>query len=664
MALAKRAIRLKKAVRSVHFWLILAILAVLSVLHYAEYLGIASTSAPSAHFGLTRHALDRILFLIPIIYAGYIFGLRAGLATCFVVLLLVLPRALYISPGPPDALLESAGVLLGGALACFWFKAQLRAKEQSQQVTQVTTELETVQQDLQSHIRLSRSNEKRLATLNAISGMLSRSLELGQVLRDALDMVMEVMEVEAALIFSLDKEAQELRLVAYEGVSDRFALDVDRIKLGEGFNGLVAQTGQPLLVEDASHDPRLTRQMVRREKIQAQLIVPLRARGLVTGTLCVMNRRPRQFLAEEVELLTAIGSQIGIAVENADLYQKQLAIAAQYRDIFENASDAIWVHDLEGNILTANDACRKLTGYAPEELNSMNSARLFPERDLESIRDIESKLLEGKAPDRPCEVKLVKKDGTEAIVELTTNLLMTAGQAPSFQHIARDVTEQRRMQENLHFYIQQITRAQEEERKRIARELHDETAQQLIALSHQLEDFTRNNERLSPDDIQLIKGWRDRLRDTLQGVRLFSRDLRPPMLDDLGLLPALEWLASDMAEQSGIAMEVKALGGERRLPAEVELVLFRIAQEALRNVLRHSQATRAEVIVEFDEGKARITVSDNGKGFDPSQTLGDLSKAGKLGLAGMQERAQLLGGALTVQSESGSGTTVTVVVPV
>ena len=211
--------------------------------------------------------------------------------------------------------------------------------------------------------------------------------------------------------------------------------------------------------------------------------------------------------------------------------------------------------------------------------------------------------------------------------------------------------------------LSKVLNAQEEERKRLARELHDETAQQLIALSHQLEDFTRNTERLSPDEIELLKSWRERLKDTLQGVRLFSRDLRPPMLDDLGLIPALEWLVANTRESSKVAVSIKVVGTEQRLPAEVELVLFRIAQEALRNMLRHSQATRAEATLEFDEEKVTMTVSDNGKGFELPRTIGDFARTGKLGLAGMQERARLLNGTITVQSEPGKGTTVTVVVP-
>jgi len=135
-------------------------------------------------------------------------------------------------------------------------------------------------------------------------------------------------------------------------------------------------------------------------------------------------------------------------------------------------------------------------------------------------------------------------------------------------------------------------------------------------------------------------------------------------LDDLGLLPALEWLTSDLTEHFGIAVEMTARGSVRRFPPEIELVLFRIAQEALRNVWKHSGTSRAWVTVEFGDDKAVLTVKDEGKGFKLPERMEDITVAGKLGLAGMQERAQLIGGRLTLQSVPGKGTTVTLEVPV
>ena len=347
-----------------------------------------------------------------------------------------------------------------------------------------------------------------------------------------------------------------------------------------------------------------------------------------------------------------------------EVTQQELQASEQrYRELFENAYDAIWLHDLEGNIIAANEASIRLTGYGLEELHSLKATRLLSEESSEIAKAVEQRLLKGEVSGSVIEVKLIRKDKTEAIIQLATSLVSNKGEPVAFQHIARDVTEEKRLQENLRFYLQQVTRAQEEERKRISHELHDEAIQGLVVLSRQLDALASSGGGLSEDNSLLLEELRQQTSNIMQGVRRLSQDLRPAALDRLGLLPALEWLASDVAEYSGIAIKVNVLGTKRHLHEEVQLVLFRIAQEALRNVWRHSQATEAEIALEFDERKTRIIVSDNGKGFNLPKTMGDLARDGKLGLAGMQERAQLLDGTLTVQSEPGRGTTVTVVIP-
>jgi two-component system sensor histidine kinase DegS len=227
-----------------------------------------------------------------------------------------------------------------------------------------------------------------------------------------------------------------------------------------------------------------------------------------------------------------------------------------------------------------------------------------------------------------------------------------------------NITERRKAEENLRYYLQEITKAQEEERKRIARELHDSSAQNLIALLHQLDNLLTDKTKLPVSEAKALWGFYEQIRDTLQEVRRFSRDLRPSILDDLGLLPALEWVTEDLKSTYWIEVDLKVLGNERRLFPETELLLFRIVQEALRNIAKHAEATRAEVEVKFDEDKITITVSDNGKGFEPPESFGALTPTGKLGLAGMQERVQLLGGRLKLESEPGKGTKIFVEAPV
>jgi signal transduction histidine kinase len=241
---------------------------------------------------------------------------------------------------------------------------------------------------------------------------------------------------------------------------------------------------------------------------------------------------------------------------------------------------------------------------------------------------------------------------------LTTNLIVRAGEKKAFQTIARDITEAKREFDTQHVYLQEITRAQEEERKRIARELHDSTAQNLIALLHQLENFLDDKSKLPVSQAKSLWSFYERIRDILQEVRRFSRDLRPSILDDLGLMPALEWLVEETKSNYGIEASLTKTGEERRLSPEAELLFFRIVQESLANIQKHAQATKAEVKVEFAANLFSITISDNGKGFNPPENISGLLHSGKLGLAGMAERVQLLGGNIRVASDPGRGTIV------
>jgi len=625
------------------FWLIIAILVLITISHYREVVAQPSLFTDVLdNIGLNRHAFERIAYLVPIIWAGFLFGWRGAVAVSVVALACMLPRAIFISSSPKDALFETSAVFAVGNLVAFGFES----------------------------LRREREHRVRLAALNHISSVISQSLELKHILSSSIASITDVMNVDVVSIFLVDEEAGKLTLHAHRGLSESFAQSVGSLKLGEGLNGMVAQTGEPAYIKDASKGPRLTKKAVKEEGIRSQIIVPLKSKGKIMGTLSVAMRRYRQFRPDEVELLAAIGNQIGVAVENARLYEQEHKIAEQlrsseerYRELFQNAREAIWVHDMDGDIVSANAAAARLTGYEMEELCRMNVKSFLSGGSLSLAKGVRAKLLKGEPVVQPYEQKLITKEGAEAILKLTTTVVGVDGKPVGFQHIARDVTQEKRMQESLRFYLGQITMAQEEERKRIARELHDETIQALVVLARQLDDIISVSSDLSFDKRRLLENLRKQADDIMADVRRLSQDLRPPALDRLGLVPALEWLASDIGKRSGINVEVRIHGVSRRFSPEVELVLFRVAQEALRNAWRHAQATRADIIVEFGDRKIRITIKDNGKGFDLPETTGDLVKQGRLGLAGMQERIQLVGGSLRIESEPGEGTMVVIEAP-
>jgi len=584
-------------------------------------------------------------------------------------LLAMLPRAIFISPVPQDALLETGGVLLMGMVASWGILT--RARERDRAATALA-ELHSAHEILQHYVQTAKRDAKRRTILSTISALLGESLQYKKTLNRAVHMVSELMEVEITLIFSLDEENNKLTLVAYEGVSSDFASAVDGQEIGSGSYGEVAKTSQPMVIDNTSVDRSLVPPEISKMRILTQLIVPMIIRNQIRGVLCVAMRRPRQFAIEDIELLTGVGTQIATAMENARLYEKerlaaqQLAISERnFRQLFENANDAIWVHDLHGNITTANEAAAKLVGYDIAEIKKLNVAKFLSPESLNTASQVRRKLLENESVEQPYEQRLIKKDGTEAILKLTTSLVTEDGKIVGFQHIARDVTGERKMQDSLRHYLSNITRAQEEERKRIARELHDDTSQTLYALSRQVDNFSRDNiAQESKETAAFLKELQERLNAALQGIRLFTQELRPPMLDDLGLMATLRWQTSDLEKRTGVEVQLTTIGTERRFSTEIELTIFRIVQEALRNVEKHAQASKVEATIEFSEDRTKISICDNGKGFDSEGSLSDLPREGKLGITGMEERVRLLNGNLSITSKPGKGTKVMIDIPV
>ena len=199
----------------------------------------------------------------------------------------------------------------------------------------------------------------------------------------------------------------------------------------------------------------------------------------------------------------------------------------------------------------------------------------------------------------------------------------------------------------------QLVRGREEERERLARELHDQAIQSLVGLKFHLA------ERATP-----VAALQAEIDEVIGALRELCTDLRPPALDRLGLVAALRSYAGDVSARTGLPVELRVTGGERRLSPEVELSLFRVTQEALTNAWKHAQTPTVQVDLRFDEQGVELTVTDRGRGFVVPERLGTLAEAGHFGLVSMHERMALVGGALRLSSTPGQGTTVTAWAPV
>lgn len=471
--------------RKLHISCIVFVFLVLSLSHYHELLigvPVVGEARVTLFLGLSRHVIERFIYLLLVAYASWTLGVKVGVATWLVSALLMLPRALVISPNPGDALIESIAALIIGGLSIALIEVHRRSQRQQEELKGVLPAL-----------RSSRQN---------------------------------------------------------------------------------------------------------------------------------------------------------------------------YEELFINASDAIWVHDLEGEIIIANSACEKVSGYPPSELIGKDVSQFLSPEGLLLAREVKAKLMKGETMGQRYEQHLIRKDKTEAIVQLATRLIKVDDKPSAFQNIARDVTEERRLRDRLHVQVQKNLMAQEEERKRIARELHDDIAQSILLVSRRLDILMSEAGRKLPtaviSELEHVHGIADEVYRSLQR---YARDLRPSILDQMGLVPALNWLAEEFSKELGIEAEVEA-GTLHPLPSETELVMFRIAQEALSNVRKHAEASKVSITVEADASNIKMTIADNGIGFSVAKLTKDLAREGKLGVLGMEERARLIGGDLEIKSEPGIGTTVILEVPV
>ncbi|MCH8865147.1 MAG: sensor histidine kinase [Chloroflexi bacterium] len=208
--------------------------------------------------------------------------------------------------------------------------------------------------------------------------------------------------------------------------------------------------------------------------------------------------------------------------------------------------------------------------------------------------------------------------------------------------------------------LKKVLSSQEEERKRLARELHDDAGQMLTGLLMGLDGIAMSIPERPAAALRQVERMRALSEEMLGNLRSMVLALRPPVLDDIGLVPAIERYAETAIRQRGIEFEIDSSLGADRLAPDWEVAIFRIVQEALNNIRHHSKATEAVVTLKFAPRSLGITVRDNGRGFALNEMIGNLAAEGKLGLIGMQQRAKLLDGTYDIRSQPGEGTLVSV----
>ncbi|MDD4870764.1 MAG: PAS domain S-box protein [Kiritimatiellae bacterium] len=333
----------------------------------------------------------------------------------------------------------------------------------------------------------------------------------------------------------------------------------------------------------------------------------------------------------------------------------------RYRTIFEHASDGIVIMQVGGESLIVNESFARMHGYnSPQEMKNIRLQDLDTPETSQLAPERLRRLMAGETMD--FEVEHYRKDGHSFPLHVSCKVIELGGKQ-YYLGFHRDITERKKAENALHESKEQLralslrlAEIQENERRALSRELHDQVGQTLSVLGINLSDM-RN--RLSKDDekTSMFDDIIEQIEELTEHVHDMTLELRPTILDDYGLLSALRWYCERLSKRIGLPIRVKGKGIDSRLDLETESALFRVAQEALTNMAKHARARHGTVTLEETHSKVRLVISDDGRGFD-ADTVHRQNKKSGWGLMIMQERISALGGFLKIESNLGKGTRV------
>jgi signal transduction histidine kinase len=546
-------------------------------------------------------------------------------------------------------------------------------------------------------VTASTDQHQRLRVLVEAGIALSSELSLDALLQRTVETAAALTGASYAALGVIDKTGQALERFLTTGIDAETHAAIGDLPRGRGILGVLIRDATPLRLHDIADDPRSVGFPSHHPPMKSFLGVPIVLRSVAYGNLYLTEKADGlDFTDEDQELVQLVAAQAAVAIENARLYE----------------SSTRWLRQLEslneiGNALASELELEPLLALVARRLQELVSARLvlIALPDGQSLRvaaaegessygvagmELEldgskagrvlergrSERIDSVLEDPEIDQQAARRLGVHSalfvplIVRGRTIGVVIAhdkqGATPSFSEddlrlaesladraaIAVDLSEQVNRDA-----VRRVVEAQELERARLARELHDETGQALTSILLGLKPLEQT---AGSDEARAsVASVRALVVSTLQDVRRLAVELRPTALDDFGLVPAVERLTDTFREQSGLQVDLEAQLGAGRLPSEAETTLYRVIQEALTNIVKHANAGRVSILLQRKSGGVVAVVEDDGVGFDPAATRADA-----LGLAGMRERVALVGGRLQVESASGAGTTLVAEVPV
>ena len=540
-------------------------------------------------------------------------------------------------------------------------------------------------------------SEGRLRALFSASLAVSSELSLDALLHRILEAAAELTGARYAALGVIDASGSELEQFFTHGVDVDMRAEIGSLPRGRGILGVLIREAKPLRLHDLTHDPRSVGFPPGHPPMRSFLGVPIMLRGVAYGNLYLTEKQDGEdFTDEDEETLALLAGQAAVAIENARLYEASTRWSRQLQSLEEVGNALATETDLKRLLdlvvrrlrelvgaeivaltlptgadelrfaAAAGETAQDLLGEAISRSGS-KSGRVLARRQSErsdSILDdpeVDHETTRRLGVRTGMWVPLIARDRVIGVLEIHDK----EGPDPRFSdddlRLAETFAARAAVAVELSHRVAQdalrrVVQAQELERRRLARELHDETGQALTSILLGLKPL---EEALADHPARAgLAELREQVVSALQDVRRLAVELRPSVLDDFGVVAALERLAETFGEQTGIRVDFHSALGEARLPSDVETALYRVVQESLTNIAKHANAHNVSVSVARRDNAVAATIEDDGAGFDPRSVRED-----GIGLIGMRERLALIDGRLHVESRRGVGTTIVAEVP-
>jgi signal transduction histidine kinase len=539
--------------------------------------------------------------------------------------------------------------------------------------------------------------EGRLRALFAAGLLVSSELSLDALLHRLVETAAELTSARYAALGLIDTSGSELEQFVTHGIDAETRAEIGSLPRGRGILGVLIRDAKPLRLHDLAEDPSSVGFPPAHPPMRSFLGVPILLRGVSYGNLYLTEKEGgADFTQEDEDLVILLAGQAAVAIENARLYEASTRWSRQLQSLEEVGNALATETDLDRLLDLVARRLRELVGArvvaltlpsGEDELrfaavagegaadllgetisrSGSKSGKVFVRRRSERIDSVidDPEVHQGVtrrlgartgmwvpliAHDRAIGVlEIHDKEGADARfsdddLRLAETFAARAAVAVELsQRVARDA-------------LSRVVQAQELERGMLARELHDETGQALTSILLGLKPL---EEALSDHPARAaLAELREHVVAAMQDVRRLAVQLRPAVLDDFGLVAALERLTETFAEQTGIRVDLHSALGEKRLPGEVETALYRVVQESLTNIVKHASARRVSISVARRDSSVAAVIEDDGDGFDPR-----VVREGGVGLLGMRERLALLDGRVEIESRRGAGTTLVAEVP-